>query len=155
MLNHDIGDPPLKTEDWTDLWNSTAEYRTVFRLTWPTQLFWLVIYLAAFAFIAPRAFGHEFEEGTVVLCDTQEQIERFAALGSTPQAITIINAGKNVCAMVSVRYIRGREINRIRSGDKALQVVEVLIVQVNLHGHWGDIKPEVQYTLFPLEERSA
>jgi hypothetical protein len=57
--------------------------------------------------------------------------------------------------MVGVRYIRGREINRIHSGDKALQVVEVLIVQVNLHGHWGDIKPEVQYTLFPLEERSA
>lgn len=49
MLNyeHDADDPPQR-EDWHDWWHSTAEYRTVFRLTLPTQLVWAVIYLTIF-----------------------------------------------------------------------------------------------------------
>ena len=47
MLDYDADDPPKKVEDWNDWWRSTAEYRTVFRLTLPTQLFWTLVWLMA------------------------------------------------------------------------------------------------------------
>jgi hypothetical protein len=59
VLVHDDDDPPPNpasstAEDW---WRWTAEYRTVFRLTFPTQIFWLVIYLVAFLLVAPKVMS--------------------------------------------------------------------------------------------------
>jgi hypothetical protein len=34
-------------------------------------------------------------------------------------------------------------------------VVKILVVAVNFHGVWGEIKPDVQYTLFVIEEVQA
>jgi len=54
-----------------------------------------------------------------------------------------------------VRYIKGSEVNRVYVADKLFQVVEILIVQANSYGQWGEIKPTVQYALFPIEEQKA
>jgi hypothetical protein len=54
------------------------------------------------------AFG-----GRRVVCDTQEQIERFAALDiAAAAAIQIINAAaqKNVCVIAEVQYIREKTL---------------------------------------------
>jgi len=112
-------------------------------------------YSITFTTLVPRAFGNELEEDTGVICDTQSQIERYVRLGQSPQAIKIINEATNACAFVNVRFIRGSEVNRVFAGDKVFQVVEILIVEANMHDSWTAIKPQIQYTLFPIEERKA
>lgn len=114
----------------------------------------LLIYLTLSLFVVSGVKAHDLDESTGVICDTQAQIERYARLGLTPQAIAIINEGTHACALVNVRYIRGGEVNRIHS-DKSYQVVEILIVQANMHGQWGEIKPTIQYALFPIKEEEA
>lgn len=49
-IEHDADDPipfpgPSIGEDW---WRATAEYRTIFRLTLPTQVFWTLAWIVIF-----------------------------------------------------------------------------------------------------------
>lgn len=115
----------------------------------------LLIYLALTLLLVSGVKAHEVEEDTGVICDTQQQIERYVRLGQNPQAINIINHNSNACAMVNVRFIRGGEVNRVYAGDKAMQVVEILIVQANVQGEWTAITPMIQYSLFNIEEKKA
>src|SRR5438046_5871968 len=57
---------------------------------------WLV--LGTFAL---TAHAHELSEGTGIVCDTPDQVQRFAVLGAKPEAIKTINDGaaKAVCAL--------------------------------------------------------
>ena len=113
---------------------------------------WLV--LGTFALTAQ---ARELSEGTGIVCDTPDQVQRFAVLGAKPEAIKTINDGaaKAVCALTTVRYIRGREVSRVRSSDHAYRVVEILLIEVKLHGQWGEITPSLQYTLFLVNEERA
>src|SRR5580765_7119129 len=110
----------------------------------------LVLWLVLSILVVSRAQAHDLEEGTGVVCDTQAQILEFASRNATPEAIQQINVSKTVCALVSVRYYRGEEVARTSANNKALQLVKILVVAVNFHGVWGEIKPDVQYTLFPI-----
>lgn len=113
--------------------------------------------LAAFVLLVMPAYSHDIEEGTGVICDTKAQLERFASLDATNEAITVINADakQNVCAMVEVGYIRVMQVGVAHTTGGAVELVEILVVAVKLHGQWGQIKPKVQYTLFLIEERGA
>jgi hypothetical protein len=116
----------------------------------------IVLWLVLSILIVSRAHTEPvLEEGNGVICDTQAQILEFASRNATPEAIQQINVGKTVCALVNVRYYRGEEVARTTANNKSLQVVKILVVEVNVHGVWGSIKPEVQYTLFAIEEVPA
>jgi hypothetical protein len=69
----------------------------------------IVLWLALSTFIVCGAQAHELEEGTGIICDTQQQIERRAALDAKPEAILLINtdAQSNVCAQATIHYIWG------------------------------------------------
>src|SRR4030081_3376640 len=73
---------------------------------------WLV--LGTFAL---TAHAHELSEGTGIVCDTPDQVQRLAVLGAKPEAIKTINDGaaKAVCALTTVRYIRGRRLDLARA----------------------------------------
>jgi hypothetical protein len=115
----------------------------------------LVLWLVLSIFLVSGAQAHDLEEGTGVICDTQAQILEFASRNATPEAVQQINVGKTVCALVNVRYYRGEEVARTTANNKAMQVVKILVVEANVHGVWGSIRPEVQYTLFAIEEVPA
>lgn len=157
-MEYDIDDDPPFVQaprldhDW---WRWTAEYRTVFRLTFPTQIFWLCVYLVLFLVVAPKVYGHELEEGTGVVCDTPAQVEQFVELGAQTDALRVINVSKVVCGFNTIHYIRGRDMKRIRSHEHAYTIVEILIIQVRIHGQWAEVPPEVQYTVFEIEETPA
>src|SRR5437773_11255763 len=108
----------------------------------------IVLWLVLDTF-ALTAHAHELSEGTGIVCDTPDQVQRFAVLGAKPEAIKTINDGaaKAVCALTTVRYIRGREVCRVRSSDHAYRVVEILLIEAKLHGQWWEITPSLQYTL--------
>lgn len=117
--------------------------------------FLLWVFLTAFVVVGAKA--HELDEGRGMLCDTQQQIERFAALDARPEAAQLINADaqKNVCVMAEVRYIRGREVSRVRLPNRTLQIVEILVVQFKMRGQWTEVPPDIQYTIFPIDEVGA
>lgn len=114
-----------------------------------------LLWLLLTTFVVAGAKAHDLSEGVGVVCDTLDQIQQFATLNATTEAIQTINAGKTVCAMVNVRYIRGAEVARVRSKEHAYAVIQILVVQVKVYGQWGQIPPEVQYTLFQIEELGA
>lgn len=159
-MEYDIDDPvpfvkaPLINEEW---WHRTAEYRTVFRLTFPTQIFWMAVYLFLFLVVAPKVYGHEIEESGGVVCDTKEQITVFADLDARVEAIPIINAdAPNACVMAQVAYIKGQTIKQVHNANGAMEVVEILVLAFKLHGQWMKIEPpSIQYTLFSVVEEGA
>ena len=50
----------------------------------------LWLFLGTFAL---TAHAHELSEGTGIVCDTPDQVQRFAVLGAKPEAIKTINDG--------------------------------------------------------------
>jgi hypothetical protein len=115
----------------------------------------LIRYHQLFGDCAARDSNHITAGTNGVICDTQAQILEFASRNATPEAVQQINVGKTVCALVNVRYYRGEEVARTTANNKAMQVVKILVVEANVHGVWGSIRPEVQYTLFAIEEVPA
>lgn len=116
------------------------------------------IALLAVAFIVAgvrKSKAHEILEGTGVVCDTREQIEKFAALEMKLEALQVMNAEANVCVMAVVRYIYGHAEKRLRVGGDAVQVVEILVIQFKMQGDWITIPAVVQYTLFQVKEEDA
>lgn len=116
------------------------------------------IALLAVAFIVlgvRKSRAYEISEGTGVVCDTREQIERFAALEMQLEALRVINVESNVCVMAEVRYIYGHEASRVRMSESTVQVIEILVLQFKMHGSWLSIPPVVQYTLFQIKEEDA
>lgn len=114
-------------------------------------------YVLAALVVATSLQAHEVEQGVGVLCDTQAQIERFASLDANTDAIKVINADakQNVCAMVEVQYIRGQQVGTARTTKGAVQLVEILLTAVKMHGQWGSVTPEIQYTMFQIAELEA
>lgn len=114
-----------------------------------------VLGMCAFMLLTSRVKAHEILEGQGVVCDEKAQAEKFAALGMELEALLVLNAEKNVCVMATVRYIYGHEVNRVRSGESMVQVVEILVLQFKMHGDWIIIPAVLQYTLFRVEESPA
>src|SRR5262245_59109572 len=61
------------------------------------------------------ARAHEVETGTVMVCDTQKQVERFVALfeGDAQAAISAVNAEEQdptACAVLEVAYVSGPQV---------------------------------------------
>lgn len=115
----------------------------------------LVAMLVMFA--AHASAQHDIQEGAGVVCDTPAQVKRFAELGAKADALNALNEGEQqpVCAWAPVRYIRGRVVDVARAGERTVQIVEILLLQVRVHGQWGQVPPEVQYTIFEIEEEGA
>src|SRR5215475_7789615 len=78
----------------------------------------------------------DYDVGTSLVCDTQAQVERFAALfsGDAQAAIRVVNAEEqnpSACAILNVAYMRGRQIGMVRHGESAFQIVRILVVGVD------------------------
>jgi hypothetical protein len=68
-------------------------------------------------FVLAGAKAQEISQGTGVLCDTKQQIERFISLEANSVALQAINADeqKTVCAVVEVQYVRGVSLGKLRN----------------------------------------
>lgn len=75
---------------------------------------------------ASAAFADDVQVGTSLLCDTQQQAERFAALydGDAAMAIRIVNAEEHsptACGLVTMAYVPGPPVSTARTKDLAFQ----------------------------------
>jgi hypothetical protein len=83
--------------------------------------------------LGSSASAHEIEYGTALMCDTQEQVERYVSLynGEAEKTVNALNAEENdpnACGLGTVAFFRGPEIKTARTPSKAFQIVRILVV---------------------------
>jgi hypothetical protein len=109
-------------------------------------------------FFGPAAQAHEVELGPSLICNTEEQVERFIALydGDTQAAINTVNSevqDPTACGVVNTAYVRGRQLATARNKDTTFGVIEVLVLGiVDEEGSVESVTPAVFYSLFAVEE---
>lgn len=111
-----------------------------------------------FAFIPARA--QEIEVGRGIVCDTQQQVERFVALFSDDAEMAVAAVNKEVkdptaCAVATIAYVRGREVAMARNGTAAYRVVRILVLGVLTEDGMEAATPEAFYSIEPVDERDA
>jgi hypothetical protein len=107
----------------------------------------LALALATLALtICLPAHAHEIETDTVLICDTQKQVERYAQLfdGNEQVAIRAVNSEENdpnACALVDVSYVQGPDVGMARSSSHAFRIVPIVVVGVNTSRGYGPVTP--------------
>jgi hypothetical protein len=103
------------------------------------------------------ARAQEIEVGTSLICDTQEQVERFVTLydGDAQSAVNSVNAAEHnptACAVSTMAYVRGRQLARARNKDTTFQIVPILVLGVVTEEGVESVTPAPFFTVFEVEE---
>ena len=125
-----------------------------------TVRFAVAVALMSLAVLPARAQQIEAEVGQSLICDTKEQVERFAALftGNTEAAVKAVNAEVNdptACAVVNVAFVRGAEIGSGRTRAGAYRIFRILVLGVVTERGVLAASPAAFYSLAQVEEREA
>jgi hypothetical protein len=120
-----------------------------------------LLLLALFA--APlrgSAQAMDYEVGTSLVCDTQSQAERFAALFSedAQAAVDVVNAEEQnptACELVNVAYPRGSHVGMARKGDNAFEIVRILVVGIETAAGIQAVQPSAYFSLFGIKEHAV
>jgi hypothetical protein len=115
----------------------------------------LVMPLALLLGLPARA--QEIEVGTSLICDTQEQVERFVTLydGDAQSTVNSVNAAERnptACAVSTMAYVRGRQLARARNKDTTFQIVPILVLGVVTEEGVESVTPAPFFTVFEVEE---
>jgi hypothetical protein len=107
--------------------------------------------------ICGSARAQEYEHGTALLCDTQEQAERYVALfnGKAQSAIEAVNAEERdptACALETVAFVRGPELGTARNGRSAFQIIRILVVGVKTSAGFRPTRPSAFFSAFQVVE---
>jgi hypothetical protein len=100
------------------------------------------------------AHAHEIETGTVLICDTQKQVERYAQLfdGNQQVAMRAVNTEENdpnACALVDASYVQGPDVGMARSSSHAFRIVPI---GVKTPRGFGPVKPVLFFAPLKIDE---
>jgi len=103
------------------------------------------------------AHAYENENGAVMICDTQKQVERYVQIfdGNARAAISAINTEENdpnACTLTDISYVRGPEVGIARSSSHAFQIVPIVVVGVNTSNGFTLVKPALFFTPIQIKE---
>jgi hypothetical protein len=103
------------------------------------------------------ARAQEIEVGTSLICDTQQQVERFVTLydGDAQSTVNSVNAAEHnptACAVSTMAYVRGRQLARARNKDTTFQIVPILVLGVVTEEGVESVTPAPFFTVFEIEE---
>jgi hypothetical protein len=115
--------------------------------------------LLAAPFCAPAhaADAADYEVASSLVCDTQEQVERFVALfaGDAQAAIRVVNAEQKnptACAMMNIAFVRGNQLGTARHGDNAFHITHILVIGVENGNGIQPVQPAAYYSAFGVKE---
>jgi hypothetical protein len=99
----------------------------------------------------------DYEVASSLVCDTQEQVERFVALfaGNAQAAIRVVNAEQKnptACAMMNVAFMRGNQLGTARQGDNAFQITHILVIGIENGNGIQAVQPAAYYSAFGVKE---
>jgi hypothetical protein len=106
------------------------------------------------------AYADDVQVGTGLLCDTQQQAERFAALydGDAAIAIRTVNAEEHnptACGVVATAYVAGPPLSTARTKDLTFEIIQVLVIGVITQNGIQSVKPAHFFFVMPVQELRA
>lgn len=111
---------------------------------------------------APPQDGNQeqVQVSTNLICDTQQQVERFVELfdGNAEMAISTVNTEANTpnaCVVATAAFVRGEERATASNHEATFQVVQIFVVGVWTVGGFEVVQPAEFFTLTPVEEPSG
>ena len=110
--------------------------------------------LLAAPFCIP-AHAADYEVASSLVCDTQEQVERFVALfaGDAQAAIKVVNDEQTTaCAIMNIAFMRGNHLGTARHGDTAFQITHILVIGVENGNGIQPVQPTAYYSAFVVRE---
>jgi hypothetical protein len=106
------------------------------------------------------AYADDVQVGTGLLCDTQQQAERFATLydGDAAVAIRTVNAEEQnptACGVVAMAYVAGPPLSTARTKDHTFEIIQVLVIGVITQNGIRSVEPAHFFSVVPVEELRA
>ena len=101
--------------------------------------------------------AQEVEVGTSLICDTQEQVERFVTLydGDAQSTVNNVNAAEHdptACAVSTTAYVRGRQLAIASNKHTTFQIVPILVLGVITEDGVKSVTPAPFFSVFEVEE---
>jgi|SRR3954467_13671583 hypothetical protein len=114
---------------------------------------------------APTA-AHEIEApqrsqaaqiGTGLICDTQQQVERFISLyeGDAESAVKKVNDAEGnptACAVATMAYVRGRTLSTAHHHDTAFQIIPILLLGLVTESGVESVTPAPFFSAIEIEQ---
>jgi len=105
----------------------------------------------------PSMDDRNVEFGDVVVCDTQEQVERYVALyhGDKEAAVRAVNRAENdstACGVASAAFVRGPQTATASAENIAFEIIRVLVLGVDGQDGFHTVQPAPYFTAFGVTE---
>ena len=117
----------------------------------------LLLGLPAQARDRPAIDRQNIEVGDALVCQTQEQVERYIAYYSGDQeaAIRAVNreeGDRTACGVLSAAFVRGPQIAAASHGDMAFEVLRILVLGVKTASGIRAVPPATYFAAFGVVE---
>jgi len=121
------------------------------------SLLWLLLCVPALAQDQNRIEQHDVEVGDVLVCDTQEQVERYVALyhGDKEAAVRAVNREQNdpsACGLATAAFVRGPQMATARAENIAFEIVRILVLGVDGDDGFRPVQPAPYFAAFGVTE---
>jgi hypothetical protein len=99
----------------------------------------------------------DIEVGDTLVCDTQEQAERYIAhfKGDAEAAVRAVNreeSDPSACGVVSAAFMRGSNVAAVSQGNMAFRIVRILVLGVDGPDGLRAVEPAPYFTIFGVTE---
>ena len=106
------------------------------------------------------ARADEIQVGTSLVCDTQQQVERFVALydGDPESTASTVNAEEHnpsACGMVTMAYVPGPPLATARNKNLTFHIFQVIVVGLVTSEGVHAVKPAHFFSVLEVEELEA
>ena len=105
-----------------------------------------------------KAYAQEVYVGTGIVCDTSEQVAKFATTfdGDNDAALQVANSeSPSACGILAVAYVRGETVATVQTKNGPAVIVKIAVVAINLGHGWMQGPPMTQYTMFLTREEKS
>lgn len=102
----------------------------------------------------------DVQVGTALVCDTEQQVERFIAFydGDAETAVEAVNAEERnptACALAAIVYVPGPPLAMARKRIATFQIVQVLVIGIVTPNGVRSVEPTHFFSVQEVEERDA
>ena len=99
----------------------------------------------------------DIEVGDTLVCDTQEQAERYIAhfKGDAEAAARAVNreeSNPGACGLMSAAFMRGPHVAAVSQGYMGFQIVRILLLGVVGRKGFRAVEPAAYFTVFGVTE---
>ena len=99
----------------------------------------------------------DIEVGDTLVCDTQEQAERYIAhfKGDAEAAVRAVNreeSDPSACGLMSAAFMRGPNVAVVSQGNMGFEIVRILVLGVAGPEGFRAVKPVPYFTVFGVTE---